>query len=224
MKALVIDDDLVLSDVVAFTLRRAGFEVAMAHDGETGLERWRAENPDLIILDLKLPKMDGLAVCRRIRSEAKTPIIMLSVQGDDEDIVHGLEMGADDYITKPFSPTQLVARARAVLRRAGVQPTIGILTVGNLTLNPQRRELNHVGQASVQLTQLECRLLEVLMANSGHVLATDTLIAQVWGPAGGDKVMLKQLVHRLRRKLNPDESGQTYLDTVPGVGYVFISR
>ncbi|MBI5961443.1 MAG: response regulator transcription factor [Chloroflexi bacterium] len=224
MKALIVDDDLVLADVLSFTLRRAGFQVVTAHDGQTALDAWRQENPDLIILDLNLPKLDGLTVCQRIRAQAQTPIIMLTVRGDDEDVVRGLEIGADDYITKPFSPRQLVARAQAVLRRAGITPVPGPLVAGDMTLDPSRREVYRAGQLLTQLTPLECRLLEVLMLNTGHVLTADTLINQIWGPAGGDRTMLKQLVHRLRSKLEPDPALPVYLETVPGVGYALVYR
>jgi DNA-binding response OmpR family regulator len=224
MKALIVDDDLVLADVVSFTLRRAGFQVVTAHDGQTALDVWRQESPDLIILDLNLPKIDGLTVCKRIREQSETPIIILSVLGGDDDVVRGLELGADDYIAKPFSPRQLVARAQAVLRRAGTAPTTGPLAVGDLTLDLTRRELYRSGELLTQLTPLECRLLEVLMLNSGHVLPADTLITQIWGPAGGDRTMLKQLVHRLRSKLEPEPSSTPYLETVPGVGYALVKH
>ena len=161
MKALIVDDDRVLADVLAFTLRREGFEVIQAHDGETALARWAEHQPDLVVLDVNMPRLDGFAVCRQIReverteSHADTPIILLTVRGEEDDIVHGLGLGADDYITKPFSPRQLVARAQAVLRRAGRAtgtdiggyPGVGALRrVGVLTLDSSRREL-HVGEA-----------------------------------------------------------------------------
>jgi len=224
MKALIVDDDLVLADVLSFTLRRAGFQVVMAHDGQAALDTWQNESPDLIILDLNLPKVDGLTVCTRIRERASTPIIILSVLGGDDDGGRGLESGADDYITKPFSPRQLVARAQAVLRRAGITPTAGPLAAGELTLDVSRRELYRSGQLLTQLTALECRLMEVLMLNSGHVLPADTLITQIWGPAGGDRTMLKQLVHRLRAKIEPEPTSPAYLETVPGVGYALVQR
>jgi DNA-binding response OmpR family regulator len=224
MKALIVDDDLVLADVLSFTLRRAGFQVLAVHDGQAALDAWRNEAPDVIILDLNLPKLDGLEVCQRIREQADVPIIILSVRGDDDDVVRGLELGADDYIAKPFSPRQLVARAQAVLRRAGVTPTAGPLVAEDLTLDLSRRELIRSGQVLAQLTPLECRLMEVLMLNVGHVLPADTLITQVWGPAGGDRAMLKQLVHRLRSKIEPDPTQPPYLETVPGVGYALIKR
>jgi DNA-binding response OmpR family regulator len=226
MKALIVDDDLVLADVLSFTLRRAGFQVVAAHDGEAALRCWEAESPDLLILDLNLPKLDGLTVCQRVREQTDIPIIILSVRGEDDDVVRGLELGADDYITKPFSPRQLVARAQAVMRRSGSgsTPTSGPLVAGDLKLDLERRELYRSGELIEQLTPLECRLMEVLMLNSGHVLPVDTLITQVWGPAGGDRTMLKQLVHRLRAKLEPDPSSPIYLETVPGVGYAMVKR
>ena len=135
MKVLVIDDDLALSDVIAFTLRRAGFEVQTAYDGQNGYERWLADLPDLVVLDIKLPLIDGLTLCKRIRAQRNTPIIILSVQGADEDVVHGLEIGADDYLAKPFSPAQLVARIKAVLRRTGITPVSGNMTASDLTLD-----------------------------------------------------------------------------------------
>jgi DNA-binding response OmpR family regulator len=224
MKILVVDDDLVLSDVIVFTLRRAGFEVVTAYDGQAGYDLWRSEAPDLLVLDIKLPRMDGLTVCKRIREEGRTPIIILSVQGADEDVVHGLETGADDYIAKPFSPTQLVARVRAVLRRVGVAPTTTVVQSGDLVLDTSRREVRDSHSNQIALTQLESRLLEALMLNSGQVLSADALISRVWGVGGADRVMLKQLVHRLRQKIEPDPTAPTYLETVPGVGYAFIER
>lgn len=220
MKALVIDDDLALADVVSFALRRAGFEVIKAYDGQAALDRWEADSPDLIILDLNLPKLDGLSVCRRIRAQSDTPIIMLTVRGDDDDIVEGLKLGADDYMVKPFSPRQLVARVEAVLRRFGNLPTSpGPLTAGDLTLDTSRCTVFRSGELVAKLTRLECRLLEVLLLNRGQVLSTDGLIDHIWGPSGGDRDMLKQLVYRLRRKIEDSPSNPAYIETIPGVGY-----
>jgi DNA-binding response OmpR family regulator len=228
MKALVADDDRVLADVLAFTLRREGFQVVQAHDGLAALERWADEQPDLIVLDVNMPRLDGFSVCRRIREQADTPILLLTVRGEEDDIVHGLELGADDYITKPFSPRQLVARAHAVLRRAGKTVAPPVRTAGELTLDLGRRELR-VGRGDpVPLTPLECRLLDYLMANAGHVLTTEAIIAHVWGADGGDRDMLRQLVHRLRSKLvqaptEGDEPAEpesvASIETVPGLGY-----
>ncbi len=228
MKALIVDDDRVLADVVAFTLRREGFQITLAYDGETALQRWAEEQPDLIVLDVNMPKLDGFAVCRCIRSQAETPILLLTVRGEEDDIVHGLELGADDYITKPFSPRQLVARAQAVLRRVGKAPTAAVRQIGQLRLDPSRREIQ-IGQGeTITLTPLESRLLNYLMLNAEHVLTTEAIIDQVWGPEGGDRDMLRQLVRRLRIKIaqacstgpeRPDPTGPVYIETVPGLGY-----
>lgn len=219
MKALIVDDDRVLADVIAFTLRREGFQVIRAYDGETALRRWAEDEPDIIVLDVNLPKLDGFAVCHRIREQSDTPIILLTVRGEEDDIVHGLNLGADDYVTKPFSPRQLVARLQAILRRAGQVPTSPLQQAGDLTFDPSRRELT-VGQGeAVSLTPLESRLIEFLLINANQVMTTDALIDHVWGPSGGDRDMLRQLVRRLRSKIEPDPANPSYIETVPGLGY-----
>jgi DNA-binding response OmpR family regulator len=219
MEALVVDDDRVLADLVAFSLRQEGFQVSLAYDGQSALQKWRDEQPDLIVLDLNLPKVDGFNVCRRIRAEADTPIIMLTVRGEEDDIVRGLELGADDYIPKPFSPRQLVARVMAVLRRAGEKHVPAVHRVGELTLDASRRELRIGPDKNIILTPLENRLLRYLMINAGHVLTSESVIAHVWGSEGGDRDMLRQLVSRLRRKIEPDPAQPTYIENVPGLGY-----
>jgi len=221
MKALIVDDDLALADVLGFTMRRAGYDVVLAHDGQAALEAWRKEEPDLIILDLNLPKLDGLRVCQQIRREADTPVIILSVRGEEDDVVQGLELGADDYVVKPFSPRQLIARAEAVLRRAKTPPlSPAPLTAGDLTLDPARGLVQRGEDSTAQLTRQECRLLEVLLLNRAQVLPAETLIDAVWGSGGGDRAMLKQLVYRLRRKLEQDPSNPVYVKRVSGVGYI----
>jgi DNA-binding response OmpR family regulator len=228
MKALVVDDDRVLADVLAFTLRREGFQVIQAFDGEMALERWTEERPDLVVLDVNLPKVDGFSVCRRIRETADTPILLLTVRNEEDDIVEGLRLGADDYITKPFSPRQLVARAHAVLRRAGRAAAPATRAVGDLILDTSRRELCIGGSEPVSLTPLESRLLDYLMLNAGHVLTADAIIDHVWGAEGGERDMLRQLVHRVRSKVAQAcgaEGGPSaipcpdYIQTVPGLGY-----
>ncbi|MFZ4828071.1 MAG: response regulator transcription factor [Phototrophicaceae bacterium] len=219
MKALIVEDDMVLADVVAFTLRREGYEVLLAQDGETALERFEAEKPAIILLDLNLPKLDGGAVCRKIRQSHNTPIIMLSVRDSDADVIRGLEIGADDYLTKPFSPAQLLARMRAVLRRTG-QNTPKKLSLGIVTLNPERHQLEVDGKDTIQLTPLEFNLVELLMTNREQVLPTQTIIDRVWHD-GGDKAMLKQLIYRLRQKI---EVTDIYIDAVLGVGYALMRR
>jgi DNA-binding response OmpR family regulator len=236
MKALIVDDDRVLADVLAFTLRREGFEVVRAFDGEAALQQWAEEQPDLIVLDVNLPKLDGFAVCQQIRQQADTPILLLTVRDEEDDIVRGLDLGADDYITKPFSPRQLVARVQAVLRRAGKRPAPAIRQVGQLTLDPNRREIRFGQEGEdVSLTPLESQLLDYLMLNVGHVLTNEAIIEHVWGSEGADRDMLRQLVHRLRGKIAqaipPEATGQTdsspdkldaelpRIETIPGLGY-----
>lgn len=223
MKVLVVDDDRVLADLVAFTLRREGFQVIQAFDGAGALRRWADERPDILILDVNLPKsvppMDGFAICRHIRQEADTPIILLTVREAEEDIVHGLELGADDYILKPFSPRQLVARVQAVLRRSGRGSAPAVHQVGDLALDPARREVRIAGGDAITLTPLECRLLDYLLLNPGQVLTNEDIISRVWGPDGGDRDMLRQLVHRLRSKIELDPSQPAYVETIPGLGY-----
>lgn len=231
MKALIVDDDRVLADVLAFTLRREGFEILLAYDGATALQRFAEEAPDLVVLDVNLPRLDGFSVCRQMRAQADTPIILLTVRGEEDDIVRGLALGADDYMTKPFSPRQLVARVHAVLRRsrAGQRAAPPVQRVGDLVLDTSRREIRLIRGAEpgepVSLTALECRLLSYLMLNAGHVLTADAIIDHVWGAAGADRDMLRQLVRRLRSKIkelcdSADEpAGLPVIETVPGIGY-----
>jgi DNA-binding response OmpR family regulator len=223
MKALVIDDDRTLADLIAFTLRREGYEVSQAFDGETALQQWRSQRPDIIVLDLNLPTVDGFTICRRIRAEDDTPIIMLTVRNDEDDIVHGLELGADDYLLKPFSPRQLVARMQAVLRRTGKSSAPATFQVGELILDRSRRELRIEKGNVIYLTPLENRLLHYLMSNAGHILTIEAIIGQVWGAEGGDRDMLRQLIRRLRSKIEPEPSNPTYIETVPGHGYGLIA-
>jgi DNA-binding response OmpR family regulator len=223
MKVLVVDDDRVLADLVSFAFRREGFEVIQAHDGRTALQRWSEEQPILIVLDINLPELDGFTICRRIRERATTPIIMLSVRDEEDDIIHGLKIGADDYMAKPFSPRQLVARAHAVLRRSDTQTARPVHQVGSLTLDSTRREVC-TGQGTViALTPLENRLLDYLMINAGHILTTEAIIDHVWGPKGGSHDMVRQLVYRLRGKIEPDPTHPKYIETIPGLGYGLVT-
>ena len=219
MKALVVEDDRELADLIAFTLRREEYQVSLAYDGESALRQWRDSRPDVIVLDLNLPKIDGFTVCSRIRAEDDTPIIMLTVRDEEDDIVRGLELGADDYILKPFSPRQLVARIQSVLRRAGKAHAPALFHAGDLTLDSNRRELRIDHDKAIRLTSLENRLLRYLMINKGHILTHEAIIGQVWGPEGGDRDMLRQLVRRLRRKIELDPSRPAYIENVPGRGY-----
>ena len=224
MRVLVVEDDLALAGVLSYTLRQGGYEVFSAHDGLTALEKWQSDGPDLIILDLNLPKLDGLAVCRRVRAQSDVPIVILSVRDSEDDVVMGLELGADDYIIKPFSPRELLARVKAALRHREGAAIPGPISAAGLTLERERLELHGIGTDPIQLSMLEARLLEALMLDAGHVLPADALITAVWGPDGADRTILKQLVYRLRRKLEPDSSGPVYIETVPGVGYAFAAE
>ncbi len=224
MKALIVDDDLALADVVSFTLRRAGFEVTTANDGLAALQRWEQDKPDFVILDLNLPKLSGLQVCKRIRAESDVPILILSVRGEDDDIVTGLQEGADEYIVKPFSPRQLIARIEAVLRRSGSPaPAPDAFTIGDLTLDPARGEVYLGGKMTSHLTPLENQLLQTLMLNRDQVLTTDALIDHIWGQGGADRAMLKQLVYRLRRKIEDTPTGCAHIETIPAVGYSLVT-
>lgn len=224
MKALIVDDDRVLADVVAFTLRREGYDVIQAYDGAAAIRRWLEQHPDIILLDVNMPKMDGFAVCRHIREQSNTPIILLTVRGEEDDIVQGLEIGADDYIVKPFSPRQLVARTKAVLRRAGQTTAAPILKSGELKFNRNRRQITIGDGTPISLTPLEGRLLDCLLVNAGQVLTTDVIIDHVWGPSAGDRDMLRQLVRRLRGKIEPDPTYPQYIKTVPGLGYGLVPK
>jgi DNA-binding response OmpR family regulator len=223
VKALVVDDDKVLADLVAFSLRKEGFEVIQAHDGESAIKRWGEEKPDLVILDVNLPKttpaMDGFAILRRIREKSNTPVIMLTVRGEEDDVVLGLGSGADDYVVKPFSPRQFIARVQAVIRRSALTSGSNVLKAGDLALDTGRREVNVKGGNAITLTALESRLLEYLMLYAGHVLSIHEIIDHVWGPGGGDRDMLRQLVRRLRLKIEPDPTRPVFIETIPGKGY-----
>jgi DNA-binding response OmpR family regulator len=227
LKVLVVDDDRVLADLVVFTLRRAGNEAIVAGDAMSAVRRWMEDRPDLILLDVNLPGTaeleNGFAICKRIRSESDTPIIMLTVRGDESDIVHGLEAGADDYVLKPFSPRQLMARVQAVMRRfhATSNSTPAKLSIDGLEFNPKLREVTLSNGTPKSLTQLESKLLESLMINAGRVLTVDDIISDIWGAAGGSSEMLRQLVRRLRSKIETDSANPFYIQNLPGLGYAF---
>jgi DNA-binding response OmpR family regulator len=224
MSILVVEDEEELASILAYVLRRAGFDVLSAADGMTALRLWKTASPSLILLDVNLPRLDGWEVCRQVRMNSSTPIVMLTGQRSDEEIVRGLNVGADDYITKPFSPAQLVARIEAVLRRTN-QPTgdtrSRYMRVGDVELDMQMNQARIAGQ-DVQLTNLEFRLLHALSLREGHVVRHHDLIQRIWGYQGiSDGRMLKSHVRNLRRKIEPDPANPTYVHTVPSVGYRF---
>ncbi len=224
MKILVVDDDLELSSLIGYALRQAGYMVIEAGDGVVALEVFERESPALVILDVNLPRLSGLEVCRRIRAASRTPasgvpIMMLTVKSAEEDQVQALDLGADDYLTKPFSPRTLLARVRALLRRAGEEKPMP-LAAGAFALDLELQAVTVRGGDPVRLTRLELRLLQIMLANAGHTLPSERLLSHVWGSRGsGDRQLLKQLVHRLRQKIEAEATEPRYLVTVSGVGY-----
>jgi DNA-binding response OmpR family regulator len=219
MKVLVVDDDLDLLGLIGFALRTNGYEVVEATDGEAALAVFRREQPDLMVLDVNLPGIDGFEVCRQLRAETTTPILLLTVRHTEEDHVHGLDQGADDYLTKPFSPRTLLAHARALLRRTGIEPPTPQVS-GDLRLEVEEQAVIVRSGERVHLTKREFRLLQYLVASAGRTVATERLTAHVWGANGeGDRQLLKQIVHRVRRKIEDDPAAPRYLVTVAGVGY-----
>jgi DNA-binding response OmpR family regulator len=224
VKILVVDDDPDLLSLVGFALAQAGFVVVKAADVPTALRAFAAETPDLAILDINLPGGSGFDVCGAIRRQSRIPVMMLTARGEEEDLVRALDLGADDYLTKPFSPRTLLARVRALLRRAGLE-TGGAMTAGSLRLDLESHAL-HLGDAApVRLTKLETRLLQMLIANAGNVVSTERLLTHVWGHRGsGDRQLLKQLVHRLRQKIEADPAEPRLLQTDAGAGYRLQAR
>jgi DNA-binding response OmpR family regulator len=219
VKLLVVDDDPDLLALVAFSLTNAGYAVVRATDTGDALRVFGEEVPDLVILDINLPSGSGFDVCKAIRARSEVPIMMLTARGDEEDLVRALELGADDYLTKPFSPRTLLARVRALLRRAGIEQA-DVVASGRVALDLEAHAISIDGGTPLRLTRLETRLLQILVAQAGHVVSAERLLAHVWGHRGsGDRQLLKQLVHRLRQKLERDPAGADLLHTEPGVGY-----
>jgi len=220
MKILIVDDDLELLSLISYALRQAGYITVEANDGAAGLEMFEKESPALVILDVNLPRLSGLEVCRKIRDAGETPVMMLTVRGAEEDQVQALDLGADDYLTKPFSPRTLLARVRALLRRSGSAERPAPLVAGAFALDLEQQAVSVAGGGAVRLTRLELRLLQLLLANAGHTLPSERLLRHVWGTrASDDRQLLKQLVHRLRQKIEADAADPHYLVTVSGVGY-----
>jgi DNA-binding response OmpR family regulator len=222
MKVLVVDDDPELLPLVAFALRQGGYLALEAGSGERALKLIAEEVPDLVILDVNLPGIDGFEVCRRLRAAGDaTPVLMLTVRGDEEDLVRGLDCGADDYLTKPFSPRTLLARVRALARRSGRGASRRPAARGELSLDDELQALRIAGKPPMRVTPLEFRLLQLLLANAGRPVPADRILMHVWGArSGGDRQLLKQLVHRLRQKIEADAQAPRYLITHPGVGYL----
>jgi two-component system, OmpR family, KDP operon response regulator KdpE len=220
---LVVDDDPLMVRLVRTHLDRAGYRVLAAARGQEALDVAATERPDLVVLDLMLPDLDGYEVCRQIRESSLVPVVMLTARGEQTDTLRGFEVGADDYLTKPFSPAELLARVQAVLRRSrqGAAPeTPPVVRCGDLAVDLLRRRVTVRGEA-VRLTPTEFRLLERLALHAGKVLSHTELLTQVWGPEyRDDRDYLWAYVRHLRRKLEADPEHPALILSEPGVGYV----
>jgi len=222
-RVLVVDDQPIVREVLSRYLARDGYAVDTAEDGQAALEAFEKERPDLVLLDLMLPRLDGTEVFTRIRERSDTPVIMLTAKGKEADRIVGLEIGADDYVTKPFSPREVVARVRSVLRRAGRRNSDnrGPLVFGDLEIDPRSREVRSEGRR-VSLTPKEFDVLELLASNAGSVFTRLQLLDELWDFAfDGDPSTVTVHIRRLREKIEPDPSQPRRLVTVWGVGYRF---
>ena len=222
---LVVEDEATLASTLSYNLRKNGFDVITAADGLEGLRAARRDNPDVIVLDLMLPKMDGLEVCRRLRADSDVPVLMLTAKGEELDKVVGLEMGADDYLTKPFSMRELMARVRALLRRAGgraPQDDDTAITAGEIAMEARGRTVRRDG-AEVALKPKEFDLAYFLAKNAGQVFTREQLLEKVWGYDffGGSRTVDVH-IRWLREKLERDPARPQHLLTVRGVGYKFV--
>jgi two-component system, OmpR family, response regulator RegX3 len=223
-RILVVEDEESFSDALGYMLRREGFEVAMASTGPDGIEEFDRAGADLVLLDLMLPGLSGLEVCRQLRQRSEVPVIMLTAKDAEVDKVVGLEIGADDYVTKPFSARELVARIRAVLRRRGTEPedlVSSVLESGPVRMDVDRHVVS-VNSDTVPMPLKEFELLEFLLRNAGRVLTRGQLIDRIWGSDYvGDTKTLDVHVKRLRAKIEPSPSAPRHLLTVRGLGYKF---
>jgi DNA-binding response OmpR family regulator len=223
-RVLIVEDDQTVAEVVARYLEREGFAVESVADGHEALARADAHLPDLVVLDIMLPGLDGLEVCRRLRSRAPIPVVMLTARGSEEDRVLGLDLGADDYVAKPFSPRELTARVKAVLRRAGSSldevDRTGALEYDGLSIDLGAREARVRGDL-VTLTAREFDLLAFLAGRPRQVFRRDELLERVWGYTYGDTSTVTVHIRRLREKIEDDPSAPRHIATVWGVGYRF---
>jgi DNA-binding response OmpR family regulator len=223
MRILVADDDEDLLDLVAYALTQAGYQVVKAGDGNLALERFESAAPELVILDINMPGKTGFEVCAAIRARSRVPVMMLTARSEEKDLVRALDLGADDYLTKPFSPRTLLARVMALLRRARLEHNAGPTTVGRITLDAEDSCVRIGCGRPITLTKLELRLMQALLAQAGRAVHSDRLLIQVWGHRGsGDRQLLKQLVHRLRHKIEPNPGLPQLLQTAAVSGYKLV--
>lgn len=220
---LVVDDEESLTDALAIVLQREGFDVVIAHDGVEALDRFHESKLDIVLLDIMLPRMSGLDVCRAIRRESHVPIIMISARDEELDAVVGLEVGADDYVTKPYKARELIARIRAALRRSPTEDAKGHaenLSFGDLVIEPERHEVL-VGGRPIDLTKKEFELLVLLAECAGRVVSREQILDRVWGfDYVGDTKTLDVHIRRLRAKIEEDMSAPKRIKTIRGVGYM----
>jgi DNA-binding response OmpR family regulator len=225
VKVLLADADADHVDLLTYAFRREGYTVLTAADGQQAMERWEADLPDAVVLEAVLARIDGFEVCRRIRSARPTPVILLTARDEEEDILRGLRLGADDYVVKPFSPKLLMARMRAVLRRCRADPfrqPASEVQAGDLLLDLRRHQVTKAGQP-VRLTPLEFRLLYMLATNAGRVLRYARLVEHAWGYCDEDNsALLKTHMSHLRRKLGLAAGGPGSIQAVLGIGYALI--
>jgi two-component system response regulator RegX3 len=222
-RVLVIEDEESFRDALQFMLSREGFDVVLAADGAEGIKQFDSKDPDIVLLDLMLPEVSGTEVCKYIRTKSNTPVIMLTAKDTEIDKVVGLELGADDYVTKPFSTRELLARIKAVLRRGSdvELDSVGAVEGGPIRMDVERHALTVNGEA-VAMPLKEFELLEFLMRNSGRVLTRGQLMDRIWGSDYvGDGKTLDVHVKRIRSKIEPDPANPVYLTTVRGLGYRF---
>jgi DNA-binding response OmpR family regulator len=225
-KILLADDDRDLVDILRYTFQRDGYSVLLAFDGEMALRMLQSESLDLVVLDLMMPKRNGMEVLREMRLSSNVPVIVLTALGDEDHVVDALQLGADDYLLKPFRPRELRARAAALLRRSQSQPkprdkSLQPIELGDVMLNPNTRQVTVAGQP-VQLSRTEFSLLHYLMVNRNIALALSDIMANVWGyDANDNDEVVKVTVSRLRRKMEADPAHPRYIVNVPGVGYMF---
>ena len=226
-KILVVDDEASIVTMLAYNLKKEGYDVVTAEDGEVALEKFESENPDLLLLDIMMPKMDGYEVCRKIREKSNVPIIMLTARADEVDKVVGLEMGADDYVTKPFGNRELIARVKASLRRSDIAPVTNNEKDGNnqvygdLNIDFDRYEVTKRGEV-INLTLREFELLTFLATQTPTIFTRENLLEKVWGyEYFGDVRAVDVTIRRLREKIEDDPSKPKYIVTKRGVGYYF---
>lgn len=226
MRILLVDDDPDLADVTAYALRREGYDVTVAADGEEALRRWQTGKPDVVVLDVGLPRMNGLDVCSAIRASGSTPVILLTGRHKEDQIAEGFRRGADDYVTKPFSPRQLAMRVRAVSRRGGrawEPEVVRELRFGDMVLDVEAHEVRR-GSEVIPLTTIEFRLLHLLVSNIARVVSTDRLVDFAWNYEGGDNSLLKTHISHIRTKLGWRAGGQWDIASVQSVGYRLLQR